>query len=103
MNQDHQSESTTRKPGQLLTSKEVADLLCISVRDVRALCRAGEIRFVRVTQRKRRFRQEHLEEYVNRKPTPPRATAVDKSPCRPARAAAKTDKASLVKEMAAWD
>ncbi|GEM_PF-5582807 len=87
---------------KLLTSKEAAELLGITPRDLRALCRDGELRFVMVTPRKRRFREVDLEDFVNRKLTPGKAKA-DKPPSLPVRSPVKADKASLVKEMAGWD
>ncbi len=69
----------TGKPSRrdwLLSPPEAAEFLKITVRDLNGLCRSGELRFVRVTPHKRRFRQVDLDEFIDRRLSP---NAVDRS------------------------
>jgi excisionase family DNA binding protein len=93
----------------LLTPDQTAELLGISLRDLNALCRNGEIRFVRVTPRKRRFRRVDIEEYIERKLTPrkldtpaPRYTFIPRKLTEEDKLTAKEHKKRLREEMRSW-
>jgi excisionase family DNA binding protein len=56
----------------LLNPDETANLLGITTRDLNGLCRSGQLRFVRVTPHKRRFRNSDIEDFIERRLSPHR-------------------------------
>lgn len=57
---------------QLLTPSEAAQLLAILVKGLHRLCQSGEIGYVRINGKERRFTSEHLEAFVASREVAPR-------------------------------
>ncbi len=91
---------------RLLSPKDVAEILGISVKTVHKLVRDGKLGCVQVTSKERRFTEEQVEGYIRSKIQPVR---IDKdlptpvfSPRRGGERSLGVSKADLRKEMRQW-
>ncbi len=103
MERREQNHSDIQK---LMTAKEVAELLGISVKTVNKQVRAGQLGCVQVTTKERRFTQEQVRAYVESKSQPARVdTGTVKPLFYPGKGGEKSfgvSKADLRKEMSQW-
>lgn len=67
---------------RLLTKDEVAQILGIPPKAVQALCRTGQLSYVQVTPRVRKFASEHVQAFIDGRTISQRA-AVDKTLPKP--------------------
>ncbi len=95
---------------RLLSAKEVAEILGISVKTVHKLVRDGKLGFVQVTSKERRFTEAQVGAYVEAQSKKPAAVCVDRLRERPVSSVPKkggersfgVSKADLRKEMSQW-
>jgi excisionase family DNA binding protein len=64
---------------EVFTTKEAADFLRLSVRELQKLCKQRRISFCQVSRRKRHFTKEQLEDYLTKVTVRARERKVDRS------------------------
>jgi excisionase family DNA binding protein len=91
---------------KLMTAKDVAELLGISVKTVNKQVRAGLLGCVQITSKERRFTQEQVRAYIESKSQPVRVDTTAAKPLfYPGKGGEKSfgvSKADLRKEMSQW-
>jgi excisionase family DNA binding protein len=79
MNSESRKENDNEKIGiqRLLSPKEFAEILGISVKTVHKLVRDGKLGCVQVTSKERRFTEEQVKAYIDAQSKGPREVRVD--------------------------
>lgn len=68
-----------RQARGLFTEDQVAEMLLISKRVLRGLCKKRQIGFVRVSPRRRVFTQRHIDKFIQKRAIEPKGRPVDKN------------------------
>ncbi|MBI5249918.1 MAG: helix-turn-helix domain-containing protein [Desulfomonile tiedjei] len=96
---------------KLLSAKDVADILGISVKTVHKFVRDGKLGCVQVTAKERRFTEEQVRAYIEAQSRRPEEVRIDTTRTRrvssePEKGGKKSsrvfDRANLLKEMRSW-
>jgi excisionase family DNA binding protein len=112
MNNELRKENDNETVGiqRLLSPKDVAEILGISVKTVNKLVRDGKLGCVQVTARERRFTEEQVRAYIDAQSRRPEEVRIDTPRTRrvssePKKGGARSfgvSKADLRKEMSQW-
>lgn len=95
---------------KLMTAKQVADILGVSVKTVHKLVREGKLGCVQVTSKERRFAEEQVRAYIEAQSKKPEEVRIDtprvkQVSCHPKKGGERSfgvSKADLRKEMRLW-
>lgn len=112
MNDEMRKENDNDKIGiqRLLSPKDVAEILGISVKTVHKLVREGKLGSVQVTAKERRFTEEQVRAYIEAQSNKPEEVRIDtprvqQVSCHPKKGGERSfgvSKADLRKEMRLW-